>query len=269
MLVLPWHWDGTKGVWQTAAKNGNPFEAGVWAIPAGKSLPDAQKVAANRLHGLDGILNEASPHLQACAAHLQVNGDGSWRAALDLGNDGTVDVVADSAQAGALPHPFPGLDEASGLLVSCRPFATTTAGKVGRVTMPISWRHPAAETPAICDRRPLNVSIPASSLVSPALVEGYAWSATQSVTIAAPTLEAEAQPVSRLGPTLFYAQVPLLPTGETLCTVSQSGTPATVVTGPIRWALCNLYDQPSVTLISGSSLRLGFDSPYGRRKTPP
>jgi hypothetical protein len=80
--------------WQLGDYKGNPLQAGVWAVPAGKSLGaiqgDAALKAQYRLGFLD-LLKEFPPPGQV-AIKLQVQPDGHWQLLFDILNDGAIDL---------------------------------------------------------------------------------------------------------------------------------------------------------------------------------
>lgn len=142
LLVLPWRWvQGGGSAYQRGDYRGNPPEAGVFAVPAGMSLSQAQADTATwRLAGLDQVLGEIQPHRWSTSFKLEVLGGGRWQVALDIDGDGQRDIVTDSQAAGHKPCPFANLDERSGLIISTRAAMGARGGTVGRTTTNLTYQ---------------------------------------------------------------------------------------------------------------------------------
>lgn len=269
VLVLPWRWvQGGGSAYQVGDYRGNPHEAGVFAIPAGMSLSQAQAVAATyRLAGLDDVLKQAQPHLYTASYRLQILAGGRWQVDVDINDDGQTDVVTDDRVAGNLPSPFPNLTERSGLLVSSRAAMSSKTGMVGRTTWNLIYHHDATGEQPITDRRPFTASIHSAMKSSPTIIDGTSWSATSQVTAQSPTLGASPVNVCQVtGSTQWFIDLPLDPDASTPVTFAQAGVPsATTISGSIWWEPVEMANNEPVTIRTGDSIKLRCAASCGAR----
>ncbi|TVR16398.1 MAG: hypothetical protein EA401_01420 [Planctomycetota bacterium] len=246
--------------WQSGYYSGNPLQWGLWQIPAGQSLGQAQQDQANRLASLD-ILSEITPD-QPFNLELSLGEAGSWQIAVDLNGDGSVDVDLHSDQENAQPTTLD-VDASGGLIVTAAPAGGTGAGRVGITSLDLHFRPGAGPTESLRDRRPIHLEPTHASRVSPALVSGRAWDEERSLSIT------PADSLDRFASGRFLSRVPLnAATPEsTSFTATQAGQPATVVTGSIQWIPTVIADGGHYTIRRGESLLLVADSGYAEGST--
>ena len=261
VVSAPLRWiQGGGSTFQVGAYNGNPPQAGVFWIPSGLSLQQAEANPANRLCDLGSVLKEFQPHLHAWSVKLQPGGDsGHWDLRIDIDNDGQVDVDLNSEMPGNRPAPG-SMSEASGLIVTTTNAGGNPTGTVGRTSMEVSYRASPSETiVSPLNRRPLLGSIPTSSPVSPVKIDVQRWTSAWAVTA---TSNGTALPVSPIGDHALV-DVSLDPDSfkKTPVTITQAG--GTDLSGGIYWSPTNLYHTSTITVLRGSSILLTFDGNCG------
>lgn len=260
LLILPWRWvQGGGSAFQTGAYNGNPPEAGLWAVPAGSSLAAVQTAPATyQLAGLDTILKQIQPHANSTSFKVQLLGGGHWQVAIDINDDGVSDYVTDDTQASNKVSPFVAMDERSGLLFSSRAAMGSKAGTVGRTSFGLSYRISPTVPEALADRRPFTVNLHATVKSSPTIIDGTTWSTAYTVSASSPTLGASPVPVAQVtGTTQWFTDLPLDPEYSTPVTFAQSGMPAaTTISGSIWWAALDMYHEESATIRRGDKVKL-------------
>ena len=97
LLVLPFRNEaGGSPRYQTGDYNGNPLQAGVWEVPAGRTLSQVQASGSPLGGGLIAGLAPGSPARLA----LRSDGAGGWRLDIDTNGDGTVDQSESEATPG-------------------------------------------------------------------------------------------------------------------------------------------------------------------------
>lgn len=253
---------GADAAWQMGAYNGNPIEVGVWQVPAGQTLAQAQANAANRLSEVQ-VITETNPRVHPVMAKLQVQNTGAWQVRLDLDGDNVVDVDLLSTQTALGHKPYDlatlgAISEANGLLIGTLPAGGVSSPRVGRT--PITLRYKYSRSSAItapCDRRPFTVTFPVASVVSPARIVGNRWSTAQTITVPGGV-------VSQAGDTVFHAKMPLRAGALATATVKQSGTPVTSKSGKIAWTPTDLWaDNAPLTIRRGDKLLFTFSGGCG------
>ena len=244
--------------WQTGYYRGNPVQLGVWQVPAGMSLGQAQADVTNRL-ALLPVLGEITPD-DDLLVKLQVQPDGAWQVLLDLDGDGQVDVDVVSGTAGAAPYDAAALgdiDESSGLLVTASPAGGVHVPDVGITRIPLAYAASPSEpitTPR--DRRPILLATHHVSPVSPATIEGGTWTGDRTITVE-PCVG-----LSHFANGKFFAKVPLVHPGPTSFTATQVGVPATTRQGLIEWTVTNLDAVDAITINAGDRLLLACHEGY-------
>ncbi len=256
VVCLPFRlWIGSgDAIWQTGWYGGNPVGAGVWQVQAGQSIAQAQQQLTNRIGRLD-FLKDVTPE-EMPVFQLQVGDSGNWELLVDIDRNGEIDIDVTSAMPGNRPSDYTGVTQAGGLWITTGAAGGIRAGRVGRSPMTLSYAETPRETvPAeLRDRRPLEVAIPDSSIVSPVTVEGRRWNANYRVFQEASTLP-ETREVQYLDARKFISTVPL--SAETAAQVSytQDCIPQAVKEGAIAWQALDLSDPATAGLLL--SLRVG------------
>lgn len=256
VVCLPFRlWVGSgDAVWQDGWYRGNPLGAGVWQVQAGQSIAQAQQELTNRIGRLD-FLKDVTPE-EMPVFQLQVGDSGHWELLVDIDRNGEIDIDVTSTLPGNRPSDYTTVTQAGGLWITTGAAGGIRSGRVGRSPMTISYAETSRETvPATPrDRRPLEVAIPDSSIVSPVTVEGRRWNANYRVFQEASTLP-ETREVEYLDAHKFISTVPL--SAETAAQVSytQDCTPPAVKEGAIAWQALDLSDPATAGLLL--SLRVG------------
>lgn len=152
MVALPFRRvSGGGGAWQTGYYSGNPAQAGIWQVPAGLSLHQAQMNTANRLCG-PGFLAGTNPDTKM-SLKLQIQVGGAWQLLVDLGCDGTVDRIVNDAEVGNLKATVSGVTEDSGLMITTAFSGGIGWPKVGHAPMEIGYIEDATVYAIDCGSR--------------------------------------------------------------------------------------------------------------------
>ncbi len=258
IVSLPWRWiQGGGSGYQTGSYGGNPPEAGVFAIPAGMSLSDAQKQAATyRLAGLDGLLKEVQPHMWTPSFKLQLLGGGRWQVVIDIDSNGQIDYVSGSDDDGNKLSPFADLDERSGLIVSNRSLMGIHGGFVGQTQGHIVYQmSETSELPAK-NCRPFIAKVPTKVKASPTIIHGQAWGASYPILVE--TSAGHSSDVTPMGSTkVWFEDVPLDPTQDTLITFIQgvAGEEARI-SRLVEWVPVDMYRNETATIRVGDQIKL-------------
>ncbi|MFW5882137.1 MAG: RHS repeat-associated core domain-containing protein, partial [Planctomycetota bacterium] len=249
--------------WQLGDYGGSPVQVGVWQIPAGSSMSQAQADDANRLGELE-VLQELTPEAPILF-RLDILDDGHWALAVDLDGDHATDVDLLSMAGGPCrPSDLLMVTESSGLHLTALPARGVHPGDVGLTDVAIKYREATGaalpETPR--DRRPLEATIAQRSRVSPLSVHGRRWDDTRAVHAYGVTLGSTGVEANYIGDRAFYLDVPLQPDGPLQVTLRQSGVPTSEVTGTVYWESTDLYHIGESTLRAGSSLLFTYAEGY-------
>lgn len=122
IVSLPMRWvpPGRSSAWQTGDYNGNPEQAGVWQVPAGMTIHEAQRDDANRLADLGGLLAAAGPAIGTWAFDFRVSDDGHWtlEAGARYGSDDDDDGDDDDDTIGILDQIITSTDGGSPATIS-------------------------------------------------------------------------------------------------------------------------------------------------------
>lgn len=248
-------------VWQNGWYSGNPIQVGVWQVAAGQTLAQAEANQANRLSSLS-LLTEITPDSRFLA-ELKVKAGGQWQVSFDLDADGQVDSDLTSGVGDSKPYTVPDIDQSGGLWITAAPASGAATGIVASTTIDLgiqetdgSWSVPGR------DRRPLRLSRNHASRVSPALIQGGAWTADRTVTVT-PNVG-----LDRFTNGIFLAKIPLNAAtqgGDALAT--QSGVPNTQVPLRVQWVTTSIVAGGSYTIKKGDSLLLVGDDGYADGRT--
>ncbi|MFM2092570.1 MAG: hypothetical protein RLZZ127_3059, partial [Planctomycetota bacterium] len=137
VLVLPFRNEaGGAPRYQTGYYSGNPLQAGIWEIPAGKTLSQVQ-AAGSRLGG--GLISTVVPGSPARFA-LRSAGDGTWRLDIDSNGDGSVDASESQATPGNRAATVR-VGEQHGLWFGVEGAGGIRPGRAGRTTLDVGL-HP-------------------------------------------------------------------------------------------------------------------------------
>ena len=261
MVCLPFRiWVGSGNtVWQDGWYAGNPVGAGVWQVQAGETIRDAQKVISNRIGQLTFLKDVTPEHTPAFK--FQVGAAGAWELLTDIDHDGEADIDTTSNMSGNRPSDYTTVTEQSGLWITTGAAGGMRSGRVGRTPITVSYEEDEKETvPAIPrDRRPLEVTIPDWTYVSPCIIEGKRWSGEHRVFYMAST-GTETQEVDYLGSRSFVSVVPLDSTGLTSVLYAQNCYPEAIVSGDVEWRALDLSScdsaSDSLSLKEGESILL-------------
>jgi hypothetical protein len=243
--------------WQTGFYGGSIYQTGLWQVPVGMSLRQAQGNIENLLCDLS-VLREITPD-EKFLAKLQVEKDGSWQVRIDLDGDGSADVDLTSDLHGK-PYDIRStgvVTDQSGLVISVSPSFGIKTPNVGHTYIPINYLESVSskiETPT--DRRPIELITNLKSQVSPATIEGQKWSEQRQVAVT------PSSSVSQFSNGKFFAEVPLSPSGPTNIVLEQSGTPATTKETQIIWEATNLADYGEISIRKGDSILFSLDRGY-------
>jgi len=171
VVSLPQRWvaPGTSAAWQHGYYSGNPTQSGIWQIPAGQSLGQAQQASANRLASLTSVLTQ-SPRSGTWQMDFQVGSGGSWTLAIDLDGDAVADTTLTSADAGNSASAFPAITGQSGLLVSVEAAGGNGIPYVGVSPYVLTYRQIGTIPPPVNQAPVVTLTAPttAQTLVQPA-----------------------------------------------------------------------------------------------------
>ena len=261
MVCLPFRiWIGSGStVWQDGWYAGNPVGAGVWQVQAGDTIRDAQKAISNRIGKLTFLKDVTPEHTPAFK--FQVGEAGAWELLTDIDRDGEVDIDTTSNMSGNRPSDYITVSQESGLWITTGAAGGMRSGRVGRTPITISYeedeKEAVPETPR--NRRPLQVTIPDWTYVSPCIIEGKRWSTDYQVFYMAST-GTETQEVDYLGSRSFMSVVPLSSTGLTSVLYAQNCYPEAIVSGDVEWRALDLSNLDSaadlLSLKEGESILL-------------
>jgi len=119
--------------WQLGDYNGNPVQCGLWRVPAGYSLGQAQKDDSLLVEDLTDVLSDIDPQ-SAPAFRLDVDADGVYRLSIDT----TGDTLAEHTFVGGVPLSFPADDA---LVISTHPAGGATSGKMALGTIGLDYQQ--------------------------------------------------------------------------------------------------------------------------------
>lgn len=247
-------------VWQTGYYKGNPLQVGVWQVPAGQSLAQAQVNQANCLSTID-VLKEISPDVPFLA-DLKVRSGGQWQLSLDLDADGQEDVDLTSGQGTVKPYTVGDIDQSGGLWVIATPVSSVSTGAVGITTMDLIFAESTGTWMTTDrDRRPLRLARNFSSRVSPAQIQGSAWTTAKTVTVA-PNVGFD-----RFADGTFRTKIPLdAATASGTAVVTQSGSPDSSATIRVDWIPTNVVSGGTQVIRRGETLLLTAEEGYASGK---
>jgi hypothetical protein len=140
VLSLPMGWvSGGSSAWQNGDYNGNPPQTGVWYVPAGQTMAQAQAADANRLGDLAAMLAGTAPSAAGWRVDLDVQA-GAWTVRLDRDGDGVADAVRSSGDSGSLPGPA-AVGTRSGLITWLEAAGGVALPMVGTTTAALAYQE--------------------------------------------------------------------------------------------------------------------------------
>ena len=107
--------------WQVTWYRGVPNQTGVWRVPAGLSLSQAQGNLNNRLADIGPFLSTFSPANGTWSMRLTTTGGGAWQLEVDKNGDHIADATFASVANQLLDTRVPGVEGQSGLLTHFGP----------------------------------------------------------------------------------------------------------------------------------------------------
>jgi len=125
--------------WQVEYYAGTPLQAGVWQVPAGMSLAQAQASPQNRLCRIKP-LKKTKPG-DATSLKLELTGAGHWRLLIDLDNDGVAEETEVSGTGDNRVSSLTDVTDDGGLLVHVEAASGSAVGKVGRTQLTLGYRE--------------------------------------------------------------------------------------------------------------------------------
>jgi len=137
-------WNGRFHAKHGYTAGNNPQSTGIWQVPKGKSLNEAQKTSEHRLAILRWI-TEYTPKDKNLAFKLQVQRGGHWQLLVDVGRDGKADRVVSDSDADAKKCSFDTLDERGSLVVVFSPAGGNRPGQVGTTRVVATYRPSRSE----------------------------------------------------------------------------------------------------------------------------
>lgn len=265
VLREPGYADATRNQALDLLRHHREALAGLWQVPAGLRVDEAQCDPANRLDYME-IMSETTPS-QAIALCLVPESGGGWRLGIDLDDDGAWDQVRDQSSPGARRSDYQEITTASGLIVTTMAAGGVHGGECGLSEVDWSYRRCHQPLPAATiDRRPLAFWLPGFSPVSPVTGVGERWSVDHDLTAVRTTTSGATTTlaINHLGARRYHVPVALDPEGPIKVDVTQSGTPASMRTSSSEWTVIDLAQPlPGLTpLVPGEALLFAYGLDY-------